>query len=354
MQVYATIRYDKRAQIGVGQGMNSMVFLADDPHLHREVAVKEIDLARIAPGGWDEYHREAQTMFASRHDHVVPIHYACMTASHLCLAMPYYRNGSLHDRISAGPVSLLEGYRVADRTLSALSQIHVANVLHFDLKPSNVLFSDRDEPLIADFGQARMMDSRGLSAAPPMYRHGIPPEVFDSGVGTVESDLYQAGLTFYRAFNGDPFFESQVSRLRHPLVDAIRSGRFPNRDRFLPHVPDGIRRVIRKALRVDPSNRYHSAFEFQDALGRVSVPHDWTTELQAAGEVIWRCSRAGMAGLEVRQVNGSRPGRWNVEVYTTRDSGARRRGVSDLWGRDLRGVALDRHLRAVFTALASE
>src|SRR5207249_4149962 len=98
----AKIEYDQGQQIGCGQGQNSTVFLATDPQLGGELAVKEIPKASFgnASGFWSE----AQTMFGAAHDHVVAIQYACETPTHVCLAMPYYRRGSLTDRIQAGPL----------------------------------------------------------------------------------------------------------------------------------------------------------------------------------------------------------------------------------------------------------
>lgn len=353
MEVHSHIRYKKLRQIGVGQGMNSKVYVAEDLHLKRELAVKEIERSRIRPGGWDEYHREAQAMFACRHDHVVPIRYACLNASHVSLAMPYYSQGSLQDRIAAGPPPLGEAFRWADGILSALSQVHVAGLLHFDLKPSNVLFSDNDGPLIADFGQARLMNPSGVSPAPPMYRYGVPPEMYRTGVGSVESDLYLTGLTFYRMFNGNPYFELQRTRVRGSFQDEVAAGRFPNRKRFQPHIPPGLRRVIRRALKVDPANRYHSVAEFQNALGRVEIGIDWSAQELPDGEVLWTGERTGMAGLEVRQKRNGSGSTWDVEVFTRGAAGLRRKGSDNLWAAGLNKPDRERHLRQVFSGLES-
>lgn len=352
MEIYGAVTYRKVREIGVGQGRNSKVYLAEDPHLDRMVAVKEIDRTRIAPAGWDAYHQEARAMFVSRHDRVVPIHHACLTASHVALVMPHYPSGSLQDRTARGPLPLREAYRIADEILAGLYQVHVANVLHFDLKPSNVLFSEDGHPLIADFGQARMMDQTGVAPMPAMYRFGTPPEFFAGAVGTVESDVYQAGLTLYRMFNGDGAYQDQVRQLRLSVEEAIAKGRFPNRRRFLPHVPPGIQRVIRKALQVHPENRYHSASEFQDALGRVSVRFDWEPAIGSDGEISWKARRGGQAELEVRQAPDS-GGLWSVEVHTLNNSRRRRKGVDSLWARRLSVSQVRRHLSDVFRRLES-
>ena len=351
MQVYAEIRYERIRQIGAGQGMNSEVFVARCLHLDREIAVKEIDVRRINPGGWDAYHQEARAIHASSHRNVVPILYACRTANLVCLAMPYFNNGSLHDRIDTAPLSLQDGYRVADGVLAALTQVHTSGFLHFDVKPSNILFSATHEPMIADFGQSRLIDpATGIAAAPALYMYGAPPEALVGGVGTAESDVYQAGLTLYRMFNGNSMFDAQKPSAAQLLAE-ITSGRFPNRRRFMPHVPRGLCRVIRKALKVDPPDRYHSATEFRDALARVPIPLDWRTHIAPTGETTWQASRNGRADLEVRLLTSATPGRWDVEVHTVNRGSRRRKGANTFWESGLTRLQAADHL---FTVVFSQ
>jgi serine/threonine protein kinase len=93
MKVIGSISYTKLRQIGVGQGMNSEVFLAKDPQLGGRVAVKEIEKFRF--GNPAAYFIEAQTMFRVAHENVVAVQYACETPTTISRVMPYYRNGSL-------------------------------------------------------------------------------------------------------------------------------------------------------------------------------------------------------------------------------------------------------------------
>src|SRR5436309_1911483 len=107
MQVVASIQYTKLKPIGVGQGMNSEVFLASEPQLGGQIAVKEIEKAKFG-NNISEYFAEAQAMFATNHPNVVPVQYGCETSDRICLAMPYFPKGSLLDRIGNFPVSPLE------------------------------------------------------------------------------------------------------------------------------------------------------------------------------------------------------------------------------------------------------
>src|ERR1700693_6259500 len=102
MRVDGTISYTRVRQIGIGQGMNSEVYLADDPQLGGQVAAKEIVKSQFV--NRVSYFKEAQAMFAVAHDNVVAVQYACQTPNIISLVMPYYQRGSLADRICDRPL----------------------------------------------------------------------------------------------------------------------------------------------------------------------------------------------------------------------------------------------------------
>ncbi len=236
--------------------MNSAVYLADDPQLGGRVAAKEIEKTRFANA--TRYFDEAQVMFANAHDNVIRVQYACQTPNMISLVMPYYRNGSLADRIQDRPLQLSEVQRIAQSILAGLAHIHLTGYIHFDLKPSNVLFSDIDRPMVADFGQAREISPSGVVKVPPLYIVQQPPETITTGVATTLADIYHAGLLLYRALNGDNFFSSQFPADVDVLRAKISSGKFPDRKRFMPHVPSRLRTLIRKALQVNPLDCFQS------------------------------------------------------------------------------------------------
>lgn len=182
MRVDGTISYTRIQQIGIGQGMNSTVWLADDPQLGGEVAAKEIPKTRFANP--INYFDETQTMFEVAHDNVVAVQYACQTPELISLIMPYYHNRSLADRIQDRPLQLSELQRVAQGVLAGIAHIHLKGYVHFDVKPSNVLFSNTNRPMVADFGQSRAISSTGVVNTPPLYMDAQPPEAIGTGIAT--------------------------------------------------------------------------------------------------------------------------------------------------------------------------
>jgi eukaryotic-like serine/threonine-protein kinase len=350
LEIIGSIKHDRQHQIGVGEGMNSEVFKAHDPQLGGEFAVKVIEKSKFG-GDITKYFEEAQAMFANAHCNIVPIQYACETATHIMLAMPYYSRGSLAARISSGPITATELIRVAVGVLNGVSQIHHKGYIHFDIKPSNVLFNDMNDPLVSDFGQTRRFLPGGAVAVPQMYCRAMPPETLSSGVGSLLGDIYQLGLLLYRAVNGDAMYEDQFAGIDWSSTKRlIASGKLPDRKRFLPHVPKRIRSIIRKALNPNPADRYQSAEEFSKAIARVPVGLDWNTTIHPTGEISWYAARSGKSDLEVQLANTAKG--WNVRVSTVNGASRRATGGATLNQSGLRREAAIKHLNEVFAQLA--
>ncbi|MGE0322504.1 MAG: serine/threonine-protein kinase [Polyangiaceae bacterium] len=317
MNVRGAIAYTKVRRIGIGEGLNSEVYLIEDPQLGGQLVAKEIP--KVSFRDPSEYFEEAQRLFAAQHRNVVPIHYACTTASHISLVMPYYARGSLGAQIEEGPLIERDAIRIALEVLRGLKHIHSRNLVHFDLKPSNVLFNDTGTPMVADFGQSRAMSRLGfVNPIPPLYVPCAPPEAYTMVVGSIKADVYHAGLLLYRMVNGDPMFTADMP---DDLAASVKTGRFPDRKRFLPHVTPRLRTIIRKALKVDLKKRYDSVDEIEKDLGRVK-PTDWEVDL-TADQTRWFWDREGEhADVIVEQSHLA--GGVSVDVYTALKSGTRR------------------------------
>ncbi|MGA2648854.1 MAG: serine/threonine-protein kinase [Candidatus Sulfotelmatobacter sp.] len=330
--------------------MNSAVYRAFDPYLQRELAVKEIDKSRLG-NDFDSYCQEARAMFAMRDPNVVGIVYVCETLDHVSLALPYFAKGSLQSRIKDGPLETMQLLKMAQDVLSAAARIHANRFLHLDFKPSNIFFDDSNRALVGDFGQSRSLN-KGAVSFPAMYKWAMPPEVWDSHYATVESDIYQLGVLFYRAANGEPPYKRQKDAIASDgeLLNLIRKGKFPNPKFFLPHVPKRIKSIIRKCIRPQASERYHSASELAIAFARVCPSLSWTTSPLGGGAYRWYSVRSECADLEVNLLQES-PSEWKTEVWTSNDGERRRRGISDYWAKHLSYQAACDHLTEVFVSL---
>jgi serine/threonine protein kinase len=337
----------------IGHGFFGTVYLADDPQLGGQVAVKEIP--KIAfPAGAAEFFREAHAMFASESPNVVPIRYASDATDHVCLAMPYFKNGSLEAKIKDGPLPVADVIHIGQGLLDGLAQVHrVGGLIHYDVKPSNVLFSNHGDALIADFGQAKAIGTAGLAPLPTaMYHTGRPPEAFSIADGSIGYDVYQAGLTLYRAVNGNPHWLEQIPSPTE-CEKEITKGRFPDRRHFMPHVPRALRTVLRKALNVDPVRRFATAEAFSRALNNVTVRLRWRVTLLPHDEIQWEATRDGRSSLVVT-LTRNRFDSWDVKHYTQTATGRRKRGESDLWQLSLGRISAWQGLDSLFAQLEQE
>jgi len=182
-----------------------------------------------------------------------------------------------------------------------------------------------------------------------MYERAFPPETLQTTLATVQSDVYQAGLLLYRAVNGNPYYEDQVPA-PHELRAKIIGGKFPNRGLFMPHVPKRLRTVIRRALKLHPTDRYHSATEMSDALAKVEVALDWAVTTSVSGTLTWRATRGDRPDLVV-ELSSSGVGQWNVSASTVGCAGVRAKCRGQYCRNGLTREGAEAHLKQVFAEL---
>jgi serine/threonine protein kinase len=350
-EVRGTITYQRLRPIGVGEGMNSNVYLSFDPVLRRDIAVKEIEKSKFG-NDFDSYCNEARVMFASSDPNIVGLEFVCETADCIALALPYFANGSLNGKIGKNPLRLRDFLKLTQSIVAGLARIHTSGFIHLDLKPSNILFDNAERPLISDFGQSRRVSATGTVTFPAVYKWSMPPEVLRSNVATIRSDIYQLGILLYRSVNGNLPYSEQKSGIASntEFERQVIRGRFPDRNFFLPHVPRRIRSIIRKAMRTEPTERYGSAIELGAAMGRVPLLLDWSTTSNGGGAYTWRAVRPGKSDLEAMLVRQSAT-KWRTEVWTVRPLDRRRKNVGQYWKSDLSYEEAFKHLTEVFAEL---
>lgn len=269
----AELAFDIIREIG-HDGQNSRTFVAHDHQLNAEIVTKQIRKDRL--NSPDEFFSESQALYASAHSNVVQVHYACFDNDHVYVAMPYYENGSLKDLLSRQNLTVRQIITIGSQVLAGLHNIHSKNLIHFDVKPDNILFSPRWDALVSDFGQAKQMNYSGVAAQDRHYGKMIPPEALTTDHFNRTFDIYQIGLTLYRMCNGNEHFYSQFAKYGPPNNfdrDAfrydLRNARFPDRKAFAPHIPAALRKVIKRCLEVNPADRYKSAIEVANAMAGI-------------------------------------------------------------------------------------
>jgi hypothetical protein len=261
-------RYEVLEEIGRG-GMG-VVLKAFDPTLHRVVAIKVL-APQLATSGVarKRFLREAKAAAAVTHDHIVTIH-AVEEANGLpYLVMQYIAGQSLQQRIDKeGPLELAEVLRIGMQTASGLAAAHGQGIVHRDIKPANILLEDGVQRVkLTDFGLARAMDDASLTqsgfvAGSPLY---MAPEQARGESLDHRADLFSLGSVLYTMCTGRPPFRAAntLAVLRRVSEDSPRPIRETN-----PEIPDWLVAVVEKLMAKNPADRYQSAGEVMEALGK--------------------------------------------------------------------------------------
>jgi serine/threonine protein kinase len=260
--------YEVLAEIGRG-GMG-IVLKAFDPTLHRVVAIKVL-APQLATSGVarKRFMREAQAVAAVTHDHIVTIH-AVEEANGLpYLVMQYIAGLSLQDRIDKeGPLPLKEILRIGVQTAAGLAAAHAQGIIHRDIKPANILLENGVQRVkLTDFGLARAMDDAiltqsGFVAGSPQY---MAPEQARGEALDHRADLFSLGSVLYTMCTGRPPFRAAntLAVLRRVSEETPRPMREVN-----PEIPDWLAAAVDKLHAKEPAERYQSAGEVAEVLGR--------------------------------------------------------------------------------------
>ena len=273
--INARLKFECLEEIG-HEGRNSRVFVSTDKQLDCEIVVKEIP--KITFRDESLFFSEAQKLSISSHPNVVDIKFACEDDENIYLSMPYYKNGSLKRVIDSRFLTVREILRLSIQFLSGLHNIHTKGLIHFDIKPDNILISNSNEALLSDFGLSKAINNYGFAEMDLAYDPIRPPDSFTQTEHTKKYDIYQAGLTLYRMCNGNITFYQQFDEICQTDEDyekGIMNGIFPNRKYFLSHIPKSLKKIILKMLEINQDVRYGSVLEILNDLSLIDEVLDW-------------------------------------------------------------------------------
>jgi len=264
-------RYELHERLGRG-GMGE-VYRGIDRNLDRAVAVKVLHGHLADEEGFRaRFEREAKTMASLNHRLLASVFdYGCddETGAYL-IVMEYLSGGMLEDRMQmlaaqTLPVRLEAVHNWFLPLLDAVDYAHQRGLIHRDIKPSNVLFNEADEPVLADFGLARIVSSErltatGLTIGTPAY---MAPEQGMGQSGDPRSDLYSLGVMLYEMLAGDTPFHADTP---FGVIMAHVNEPLPSLKERLPDLPVALDSVVSRALVKQPEMRYQSAGQFRTAL----------------------------------------------------------------------------------------
>jgi hypothetical protein len=287
-------QYEVVAALGKG-GMGE-VYRARDSRLGRDVALKILshDLP-LEMGQAGRLEQEARVLASLSHPNIAAIHGFEESDGVRALVLELVEGETLADRLVHGPLRLPDALRVAQQIAAALDAAHERGVVHRDLKPGNVMLRADGLVKVLDFGLAKLTEagsgassSETATRATDITRPGIilgspayvAPEQIGGTAATKRSDIWAFGALLYELLTGRRAFPG--SDVSHVLAEIVT--REPNWELLPAETPTSIRRLVRRCLAKDPSERLRdiadARLEIEDALS--TSPREAITQPPAA------------------------------------------------------------------------
>jgi eukaryotic-like serine/threonine-protein kinase len=248
----------------IGSGGMADVWLAEDPHLQRRVALKILHRRFAQDREFVErFRREAEAAAGLSHPNIVAVFDRGEIEGTYYIAMQLLEGRSLKELIDRGQTPE-QSVALIRQVLEAAGFAHRHGVVHRDLKPQNVIVDDEGVATVTDFGIARAGASEITQAGSVMGTpHYLSPEQAQGQAVTAVSDLYSIGVILYEALAGQVPFEADSA----VAIAMKQVSHTPQRPSSInPNVSPALDAVVMRALEKDPGQRFQSADAFIAAL----------------------------------------------------------------------------------------
>jgi serine/threonine protein kinase len=250
----------------LGEGAMGTVYRARDPTLDREVALKTVSRGLLSkPESLLRFQREARAAARLQHPGIVTIFELGQVEGQPFIAMELLEGRDLAQVVAQRTqFSLGQKLRMVADVCRALDYAHKRGVVHRDVKPANIRVLRDGSVKLVDFGIARLgesdMTQTGIVLGTPSY---VAPEALTAGQVDHRTDLWAVGVVLFELLTGKrPFAAPDIAK----LVYKIAREPLPAVTAETLDAPEGVARVVERALRKDPSERYHDLAEMASAL----------------------------------------------------------------------------------------
>jgi tRNA A-37 threonylcarbamoyl transferase component Bud32/tetratricopeptide (TPR) repeat protein len=274
LKVALANRYQIERELGSG-GM-ATVYLAEDLKHHRKVAVKVLRPELAAALGADRFHREIEIAANLNHPHVLPLLDSGEADTFLYYVMPFVEGQSLRDKLAQeGELPIGEAVRIIRDVVDALAHAHKHGVVHRDIKPDNVLLSER-HALVTDFGVAKAVSeatgaekltTEGVALGTPSYMS--PEQAAADPHIDHRADIYAVGVVAYELLTGRPPFLGTTPQM---ILSAHMTDTPEPVTKYRKSVPPALEQLVMKCLEKKAADRWQSAEELLPQLEALATP----------------------------------------------------------------------------------
>ena len=250
----------------LGQGGMAMVYLARDPFIKRQVAVKVLPRQfTFDPEFRARFQREAEIIATLEHLAIVPVYDFGEDQDQPFIVMRHMTGGSLADLLTKGPLPVAEIAALFERLGSALDHAHRLGVIHRDIKPGNILFDAQHFSYLSDFGISKIAEATasltgtGLIGTPAY----MSPEQAQGDDLDGRCDIYSLGVVLFQALTGElPYnADTPMGQAMAHIIQPV-----PSLLERKPDLPPAFEPIIHKSLDKSPDNRYQTASQLAQAI----------------------------------------------------------------------------------------
>ena len=274
----------------LGEGGMATVYKAYDTHLERDVAVKIIRKSAFGSEVMERmlkrFEREAKALSKLTHTNIVGVIEYGEHEGSPYLVMEYLPGGTLKQRLGK-PIPWQETARLLLPIARALQFAHGQGIVHRDVKPSNILITQSGEPMLSDFGIAKIIESEetdtltgtGVGVGTPEY---MAPEQW-TGTVTEQSDIYSLGVVFYEMVTGRKPYTADT-----PAAILLKQANepLPRPRQYAAGLPDKVEKVLLKALARKTNDRYENMAAFASGMEQLSARQPKPKQPAAAAGVL--------------------------------------------------------------------
>ena len=265
-------QYELRERLGRG-GM-AEVYKAYQASMDRFIAVKVMLGHLVEDDDFVErFRREAQAVGRLRHPNIVNIFDFGIQDAVYYMAMEYIDGGTLKDRSKdIGRFNTNDALRITSQLASALDYAHNAGMIHRDVKPANIMFTNKtyQDVVLTDFGIARILNQTGLTATgayvgTPDY---MSPEAGHGDPTDERADLYALGIILYEMLTGTAPYSADT-----PLAVMLKhmNAPLPTISEYGDEIPEVVEKIILRSMAKDPNDRYQTAAAMKTDVDRAQA-----------------------------------------------------------------------------------
>lgn len=262
----------------LGKGGMGEVYLAEDTRLKRRVALKVLPAGASDPERLQRFRREAETVAALSHPHIVTIHSVEEDQGVHFITMELVEGKPLDSLLEHEPLPLTRVFELAVPLAGALAAAHDKGIVHRDLKPANVMVTPDGHVKVLDFGLAKavetdpqVLEDLELSTKPQISSDGLvmgtvpymSPEQAQGKPVDTRSDIFSFGILLYEMTTGRRPFGGKTAAA---VISSILKDTPAPPLELNQETPNHLARIIRRCLEKDPARRYQTARDLQNDL----------------------------------------------------------------------------------------